>query len=123
MSVASEMVAETGQKLIVVYEPLTNRRQHYMIDDYKDCFSGADKLYWIPSYLARENPKQRIIPPSELIEHLPDSSYAEAYERDDQLKQTILKHLGEGDMVVCMAGGGGGSLDDWLRAEFAANNS
>ncbi len=122
MSVASEMVAETGQKLIVVYEPLTNRRQHYMIDDYKDCFSGADKLYWIPSYLAREDPNQRIIPPSELIEHLPDSSYAEAYERDDQLKQTILKHLEEGDMVVCMAGGGGGSLDDWLRAEFAANN-
>ncbi|HMH30972.1 MAG TPA: Mur ligase domain-containing protein [Methylomirabilota bacterium] len=118
MSVAMEMATETGQKLVVVYEPLTNRRQHFMIDDYKDCFNGADKLYWIPSYLAREDPSQRVIPPSELIEHLADPSIAEPLERDDHLKQTIQKHLDAGDMVVCMAGGGGNSLDDWLHAEF-----
>lgn len=118
MSVATEMAAETGQKLVVVYEPLTNRRQHYMLDDYKDCFSGADRLYWIPSYLAREDPVQRIIPPAELISHLDDPSIGVAMERDGKLKQTILKHLDAGDMVVCMAGGGGGSLDDWLREEF-----
>lgn len=118
MSVATEMAAETGQKLVVVYEPLTNRRQHYMLDDYKDCFDGADKLYWIPSYLAREDPDQRVIPPEELISHLADPSIAEPMVRDNKLKQTIQKHLAAGDMVVCMAGGGGGSLDDWLRAEF-----
>jgi hypothetical protein len=39
-------------------------------------------------------------------------------ERDAQLKKTIQKHLDAGDMVVCMAGGGGDSLDDWLRREF-----
>src|SRR5579885_1140900 len=32
MSVALEMAADTGQDVIVVYEPLTNRRQHYMLD-------------------------------------------------------------------------------------------
>jgi hypothetical protein len=26
--------------------------------------------------------------------------------------------LSDGDMVVGMAGGGGGSLDEWLRKEF-----
>jgi UDP-N-acetylmuramate--alanine ligase len=118
MSVATEMAAGTGQKLIVVYEPLTNRRQHYMIDDYKDCFDGAAKLYWIPSYLAREDPAQRIIPPAELISHLSDPSIAEPMERDAKLKHVIQKHLDTGDMVVGMAGGGGGSLDDWLRQEF-----
>jgi UDP-N-acetylmuramate--alanine ligase len=118
MSVATEMTAETGQKLIVVYEPLTNRRQHYMLDEYRDCFDGADKLYWIPSYLAREDPQQRVISPEELISHLSDPSMAEPMERDDQLKATIQQHLDAGDMVVCLAGGGGGSLDDWLRAEF-----
>jgi UDP-N-acetylmuramate--alanine ligase len=118
MSVAQEMVSETGQKLIVVYEPLTNRRQHYMINDYRDVFSGADKLYWIPSYLAREDKSQRIIPPSELISHLDDPSIAEASERDNNLKSKIQQHLDDGDMVVGMAGGGGGSLDDWLRQEF-----
>lgn len=120
MSVALEMAAETGQKLVVVYEPLTNRRQHYMLDDYKDSFAGADKLYWVPSYLAREDPTQRIIPPSELIAHLDDPSIAEPMERDAHLKEMIQQHLDAGNMVVCMAGGGGGSLDDWLRAEFQA---
>ncbi|HSW37797.1 MAG TPA: Mur ligase domain-containing protein [Candidatus Saccharimonadales bacterium] len=118
MSVATEMAADAGRKVIVVYEPLTNRRQHYMLDDYKDCFAGAAKVYWLPSYLAREDPNQRIIPPEELISHLADPSIAEPAERNDKLKQTIQKHLAAGDMVVGMAGGGGDSLDEWLRKEF-----
>jgi UDP-N-acetylmuramate--alanine ligase len=119
MSVATEMAAENGQKVVVVYEPLTNRRQHYMMDDYQDCFDGASKLYWIPSYLAREDPDQRVIPPAELITHLSDPSIAEPMERDPRLKDVIRRHLNDGDMVVCMAGGGGDSLDDWLREEFS----
>lgn len=118
LSMALEMAQAQGKKLIIVYEPLTNRRQHYMIDDYKDCFTGADHVYWIPSYLAREDPNQRVIPPSEMIEHLSDPTIASPLERDDELKQTIQKHLDAGDMVVGMAGGGGDSLDEWLRAEF-----
>lgn len=118
MSVAREMASETGQKLVVVYEPLTNRRQHYMIDDYKDCFDGADQVYWVPSYLAREDPDQSILEPAELITHLSDSSIAKPMRRDEELKSVIKKHLDSGDMVVGMAGGGGGSLDDWLRQEF-----
>lgn len=119
MSEATEMAGETGQKVVVVYEPLTNRRQHYMMDDYQDCFDGASTVYWIPSYLAREDSKQRVIPPAELITHLADPSIAKAMERDGKLKEAIRKHLDAGDMVVCMAGGGGDSLDDWLRKEFA----
>jgi UDP-N-acetylmuramate--alanine ligase len=118
MSVALEMAAQKGQDVVVVYEPLTNRRQIHMIDDYKDCFSGAKKLYWIPSYMAREDPKDRIIPPEELISHLSDPSIAQPKERDEDLQQTIQKHLDQGDMVVCMAGGGGDSLDEWLRVHF-----
>ncbi|HSX27624.1 MAG TPA: hypothetical protein VLG25_02480, partial [Patescibacteria group bacterium] len=118
MSVALETADKKKKDLVIVYEPLTNRRQHFMIDDYQDCFSGASKVYWIPSYLAREDTDQRVIPPQELISHLSDPKIAEARERDDQLKKTIQKHLDEGDMVVGMAGGGGDSLDEWLRAEF-----
>lgn len=120
MSVALEMAADAGQELVVIYEPLTNRRQHYMIDDYKDCFAGAAQVYWIPSYLAREDPNQRVIPPAEMIAHLSDPSVAQPAERDERLKRTIQSHLEKGDMVVGIAGGGGGSLDDWLRQEFAA---
>jgi UDP-N-acetylmuramate--alanine ligase len=118
MSAALEIAAANKQKLVVVYEPLTNRRQHFMIDDYKDCFAGAASVYWTPSYLAREDPDQAILKPEELISHLADPSIAQPAELDDKLKQTLIKHLQNGDMVVGMAGGGGGSLDEWLRKEF-----
>lgn len=118
MSVALEMAAEHNKRVVVIYEPLTNRRQHYMIDDYGDCFAGAAKLYWLPSYLAREDPNQPILTPGELIAHLADPSMAQAAERNTALKRAIADHLQQGDMVVAMAGGGGGSLDEWLRHEF-----
>jgi UDP-N-acetylmuramate--alanine ligase len=118
MSVATEMSAAANKDLIVVYEPLTNRRQHYMINDYGDCFSGSKKVYWLPSYLAREDPNQRVIPPAELITHLSNPEIAEPRERNEGLKKTIQEHLDKGDMVVCMAGGGGDSLDEWIRKEF-----
>ena len=120
MSVALEMAAEKNQKLIVVYEPLTNRRQHFMLNEYGDCFAGVAKVYWTPSYLAREDPKQRIIAPEELITHLADPSIAEPAELNAELKHAISMHLDEGAIVVGMAGGGGGSLDEWLRQAFAA---
>lgn len=118
MSVALEIAADQGKELIVVYEPLTNRRQHYMKEEYKDCFAGAKKLYWLPSYLAREDPSQAILKPSELIDYLSAPVIAEASERDDSLKAAIQTHLDNGDLVVCMAGGGGDSLDEWIRGEF-----
>lgn len=118
MSAALEYAQAHNQKLVVVYEPLTNRRQHFMMDVYQDCFDGAEKVYWIPSYLAREDPDQPILTPEELITHLSDPTIAEPRERNEQLAQTIKNHLAQGDMVVGMAGGGGNSLDEWLRTQF-----
>lgn len=118
MSAATEIASQKGRELVVVYEPLTNRRQHYVINEYKDCFVGAKKLYWLPSYAAREDSQQRVIPPEELISHLDDPSVAEPATRGAALKHAIQKHLDSGDMVVAMTGGGGASLDEWLRQEF-----
>ncbi len=122
MSIALEMATETDQELVVVYEPLTNRRQHFMKDDYTDCFAGASQVYWTPSYLAREDPAQRILEPAELIACLADPSIAQAAELNNALKQNIQTHLDRGAMVVGMAGGGGGSLDEWLRAQFSTGH-
>ncbi len=121
MSVATEMAADQGKPVLVLYEPLTNRRQHFMLKDYQDCFDGAAQVYWLPSYLAREDPAQRILEPSELISHLDNPSLASPAELNDDLKRTITAHLHKGDMVVGMAGGGGGSLDEWLRQQFLAS--
>ncbi len=92
-----------------------------MLDSYKNVFTGATKIYWLPSYLAREDENQRIIHPEELISHLDEFSkiIAEPTEQNSHLKHLIERHLAAGDMVVAMVGGGGGSLDDWLRTNFS----
>jgi len=118
MSTILELAAPGQHNVVVIYEPLTNRRQHYIIDEYKDCFDGASAIYWLPSYLAREDPAQPVITPEELIAHLSDPALAIPMQKDDELKRKIIDHLKDGDFVVGISGGGGGSLDEWLRQVF-----
>jgi UDP-N-acetylmuramate--alanine ligase len=110
---------ELSPNVVVVYEPLTNRRQHFIKNEYTDLFSGVKKLYWVPSYLAREDPSQQVLDPSDLIQHMDNKEAAEAALLDDHLAEAIRVHSASGDLVVCISGGGGGSLDEWLRKEFA----
>lgn len=109
---------EVSKNVVIVYEPLTNRRQHYIKEDYKTLFDGVKKLYWVPSYLARENPSQSVLTPEELIKNMDNSDIAETAELNDQLLTNIQSHIKSGDLVVGISGGGGGSLDEWLRTEF-----
>lgn len=120
MSVAKETAAMGNQKIVVLYEPLTNRRMHYLGPQHHSVFKGASAIYWLPSYLAREDPNQAILTPEQLIKNLSPElqKIAHAAKRDDSLKQIIQSHLDNGDLVVAMAGGGGDSLDEWLRSNF-----
>lgn len=116
-----EMAKETSKNVVVVYEPLTNKRQHFIKDVYKDLFDGIKKLYWVPSYLTREDPKQHVLTPKELIEYIDNKQVAQPRELNQQLKDDIISHSLAGDLVICISGGGGGSLDEWLRKEFSNN--
>lgn len=118
MHAASE-IAGPKKDIVVIYEPLTNRRQYHIRDEYDGCFEGAKKIYWVPTYLAREDPKQPILTPEQLIKHLPDPRLAEPAAVDDSLIKIIRKHLEAGDMVVAMDASGAGSLDDWLRQKLS----
>lgn len=120
MSVAGELSAKSGQKIVVLYEPLTNRRMHHLGAAHKDVFEGASAIYWLPSYLAREDPNLPVLKPEELIAQLnPElQELARPAAKGPELKKVIQDHLDGGDLVVAMAGGGAGSLDEWLRAEF-----
>jgi UDP-N-acetylmuramate--alanine ligase len=123
MSVAKEMATE-NQKIIVLYEPLTNRRMHYLAKNHHSVFEGASEIYWLPSYLAREDPNLPILTPDELIKNLNPGLQKVAHPalRNDELKQIVDKHLDNGDLVVAMTGGGGDSLDEWLRKNFQPSN-
>ncbi len=115
---ALQTAREISPNVVVVYEPLTNRRQHYIKDAYKDLFAGVKKLYWVPSYLAREDSAQTVLTPAELIENMANKDIAQPAELNEELKNNILAHQSAGDVVLCISGGGGGSLDEWLRKEF-----
>jgi UDP-N-acetylmuramate--alanine ligase len=120
MSVARELANRTKQKIVVIYEPLTNRRMHYLGAEHHSVFDGASTIYWVPSYLAREDPNLKILTPEELITNLSPElqKITKPMKTDGTLKAIIQNHLQAGDMVVAMAGGGAGSLDEWLRKEF-----
>jgi UDP-N-acetylmuramate--alanine ligase len=120
MSVARELANRTKQKIVVIYEPLTNRRMHYLGVEHHSVFDGASTIYWVPSYLAREDPNLKILTPEELITNLSPElqKITKPMKTDGTLKAIIQNHLQAGDMVVAMAGGGAGSLDEWLRKEF-----
>ena len=115
-----EMAKELSNKVVVVYEPLTNKRQYSIRNTYTDLFKNVKKLYWVPSYLTREDPDQHVLTPTELIENMGNKEIAEPAELNPQLLESIKKHQSDGDLVICISGGGGGSLDEWLRQQFIA---
>jgi UDP-N-acetylmuramate--alanine ligase len=114
-----QMAKELSSQVVAVYEPLTNRRQHFMQDAYSHVFEPAKKAYWLPSYLAREDPAQEVLTPEYLISKLSPQTNAVAAKKDDNLLTAIKQHALSGDLVICLAGGGGNSLDEWLKQNLA----
>ena len=110
-----QMAKEMSDNIVVAYEPLTDRRQHYMKDLYENVFESAKKVYWLPSYLAREDPSVPVLTPEELILYLNDNTNAEVASKNNLLRTKLIEHAKNGDLVICMAGGGGKSLDEWAR--------
>ena len=120
ISATLQMAKELKNEVIVVYEPLTNRRQHYMINAYKKVFTNLKSLYWVPSYLAREDPNLPIILPQQFVGTLDSSANAKPAQLNDELKNTIFNYSKQGFLVILFAGGGGGSLDEWARKNLVA---
>lgn len=110
-----QLAHELSNNIVVVYEPLTNRRQHFMKDQYKDLFTNVKKVYWLPSYLAREDANMPILSPQELVASLSAATNAEPADKNQQLVANIKQQINDGALVLCLAGGGGGSLDEWAR--------
>ena len=113
-----QLAREYDQPIVVAYEPLTNRRQHFMIDQYTNTFKDLEKLYWLPSYLAREDPTKRIIAPNEFVEILDASANAIPAQKDASLQRELQQAARSGAIVLLLAGGGGSSLDEWARNNF-----
>ncbi len=115
----AQEVAGAKDNVVVVYEGLHNTRQHFIREELAHLFDDVKKLYIVPSYRAREDENLEDLTPEKLVGLLSKPEKAEPLALDDELKATLQKHLEDGDLVLCLSAGGGGSLDEWLRKEFA----
>lgn len=105
---------EISSRIVVVYEPLTNRRQHHIKQAYTGLFQDVAHVYWVPSYLAREDGTIQTYTPEALIQAA-QADNATPAQLDDALWEHIQRHRSDGDTVVIISGGGGDSLDEWVR--------
>lgn len=121
ISATIQLAKELSSNILVVYEPLTNRRQHHMKQQYKYVFNGVDQLIWLPSYLAREDKDQIILSPQQLIKYINDPSIARPAIKNTTLYNTIKDYAQNKGIVLLLAGGGGGSLDEWARKMLTNN--
>ncbi|MEK9196279.1 MAG: cyanophycin synthetase, partial [Patescibacteria group bacterium] len=107
-----------GDNVAVVYEGLHNTRQHFIMDELISLFEGVEKLYVVPSYLAREDKDLELLTPEKLCEIIQKPDNREPAQLDENLKTNISNLATQETLVICLTAGGGKSLDEWLRHQF-----
>lgn len=116
---ALQMAQEiAGDNFAVVYEGLHNTRQHFIKNQLQQLFNNVPEIYIVPSYLAREDPKLKILAPEDLATLIGNTAQVHPSALNQGLKQNIEQRAKNGTLVLCLSAGGGGSLDEWLRKEF-----
>lgn len=103
--------------VVAIYEPHQNTRQHEVKDGYKDAFVGISHLFWLPTYLVREDPNLSILQPEDLIANLSNKDIAEPAKPDDTLVKKLQKYHDDGYLILLMTAG---PADKWLRGVFHA---
>lgn len=109
-----QLAREISDHVVLVYQPHQNSRQHEIADDYASSMVLAEKIYWLPTYLSREDPALEILTPEQLISHLTNKDAAEPADLNDELWDNITAHRKAGHLVLVM---GAGSVDEWIRKE------
>lgn len=110
-----QMAREISDHVVLIYQPHQNVRQHEIKDDYTDCFELAEDIYWLPTYLSREDPNLAILIPEELMQHVTNKGAVHIATMDDELWNTIRTARNNGKLVLAM---GAGSIDGWLREKL-----
>jgi UDP-N-acetylmuramate--alanine ligase len=111
-----QLAHELSNQVVLVYQPHQNRRQHRIRDMYRDQFGIAEQVYWLPTYLSREDPDEVILTPQELSQNLTNKDRVHFAELDEDLWQIITDARQSGKLVLCM---GAGTIDGWVRDNLA----
>ena len=114
-----QMAHELSDNIVLVYQPHQNIRQYEIKNQYTNQFELATKIYWLPTYLSREDPKLAILTPQELSQNVTNKSNVNVADFDDKLWADIAQARKNGALVLCM---GAGKIDSWVREKLANNN-
>lgn len=108
-----QLARELNPRIITVYQPHQNTRQHTVKNEYTDCFNQSEKVYWLPTYLSREDDSLPILSPQELSAQI---NIPIVYgELNDALWNEITDYAQEGALVLLM---GAGNIDEWARSHL-----
>lgn len=112
-----QLASELSQNITIVYQPHQNVRQNEIVNSggYGAVFTGAQKVYWLPTYLSREDNNLKVYTPEDLIATMTNPEIAQPIEHFDEMKPIIDDALSDGNLVVAM---GAGDFDGWLRQNY-----
>jgi len=111
-----QLAHEIADRIVLVYQPHQNIRQHEMRNEYTDQFELADEVYWLPTYLSREDPNLAVLTPEELSAKTTNRDHIHVADFNDTLWNTIEKARDDGFLVLGM---GAGEIDNWLRQQLS----
>ena len=110
-----QLAHELNDHVILVYQPHQNIRQHEVRERYTDeIFTHASEIYWLPTYLTREDPNLPVLTPEELTRQLTTDKVHIA-QLDEALWHAIGQQRVRGALVLGM---GAGTIDGWLREQL-----
>lgn len=110
-----QLARELSEHVVLVYQPHQNVRQHQIRGEYTDCMQLAEHIYWLPTYLTREDPALAVLSPEELTTNLVNREAVSYADLNDDLWKSISTARAEGKLVLCM---GAGTVDGWLRKQL-----
>ncbi len=117
IGVALDECRVAGKKgVVVVYQPHQNTRQQEVRDGYREAFLGAKKIFWLPTYLTREDPDLPILTAEELAAGLKNKEVVEVATLSDDLEIKLREYLENGYLILLMTAG---PADEWFRKKFA----
>lgn len=111
-----ELAREISDHVVLVYQPHQNLRQRQLREEYTDQFELAEEIYWLPTYLSREDSTLPILTPEDLTRNLTHPASLHLAQLDDELWNSIQAARANNKLVIVM---GAGDIDAWARQKLA----
>ncbi len=111
-----QLACEISDHVVLVYQPHQNVRQHEIQSQYTDeIFAEASHVYWLPTYLTREDSTLETLTPAQLTSQLATGKIT-ITELSESLWEELKALRDQGNLILFM---GAGTIDGWAREQLA----